>query len=79
MEEDTVAKEQEEVHPAGLQEASCSCIQDPFASLPSELRPRPEPKKGGLRKLACPQCNQEYWTNRDTDVCIQCERSSIHR
>jgi hypothetical protein len=79
MEEDTVANEQEEVHPAGLQEASCSCIQDPFASLPSELRPRLEPKKGGLRKLSCPQCNQEYWTNRDTDLCIQCERSIINR
>jgi len=52
---------------------SCSCVSDPFASLPSELRPRPQPKKGGLRQVRCPGCGQEYWTNRATEVCIECE------
>jgi len=53
--------------------ASCSCNADPFASLPSELRPRPQPKKGGLRQVSCPCCGQEYLTNRATEICIQCE------
>lgn len=54
---------------------SCSCISDPFASLPSELRPRPQPKKEGLRQVNCPGCGQEYWTNRETDGCIKCRNS----
>lgn len=49
----------------------CSCIADPFASLPPELRPRP--KKGGLREVKCPVCGKVYWTNRKTDLCISCE------
>lgn len=53
----------------------CSCVSDPFASLPSELRPPAQLKKGGLRKVICPGCDQEYWTNRATDVCIKCERA----
>ena len=56
--------------------ASCSCVSDPFASLPSELRPRPQPKKGGLRQLSCPGCGQNYWTNRETNVCIKCGSSA---
>jgi small redox-active disulfide protein 2 len=28
----------------------------------------------GLRKVACPVCGLNYWTNRDTDVCSDCER-----
>jgi hypothetical protein len=55
--------------------SQCSCISDPYADLPVELRPRPQVKKGGLRQTTCPDCGQEYWTNRKTDVCISCERS----
>jgi hypothetical protein len=56
-------------------DSSCPCVQDPFASLPSELRPRPQPNEGGLRQVTCPKCGQDYWTNRVTDNCIQCESS----
>jgi len=55
--------------------SSCACVSDPFACLPNEMRPRPQPKKGELRKVHCPECGQEYWTNRDTDVCIPCGNS----
>lgn len=52
----------------------CTCIQDPFAALPPEARPPTPPKKGDLRKVECPGCGMEYWTNRATDLCIDCER-----
>jgi len=55
---------------------SCSCLQDPFSSLPPELHPWPEPKKSGLRKVTCPGCELEFWTNRETDTCIACETST---
>lgn len=53
----------------------CSCVSDPFASLPSELRPKPHTKKGGLRQVICPGCGRDYWTNRKTDICIKCRSS----
>lgn len=52
----------------------CSCVSDPFSSLPPELRPRPKPKKSGLRQVTCPSCGLNYWTSRSGDICIQCER-----
>jgi len=53
----------------------CSCkAGDPFADLPSEARPRPRKKKSGLRETTCPSCGLVYWTNRDTDVCMDCQR-----
>ncbi len=55
----------------------CACVQDPFAVLPPELRPKVEPKKGGLRKATCPGCGLTYWTNRATDLCIDCEKKGI--
>lgn len=54
--------------PAG----GCACNRDPFASLPPELRPRKD-AMSGLRKVVCPVCGLNYWTNRDTDVCSECE------
>ncbi len=57
-------------------DASCACVRDPFASLPPELRPKPQPKEGGLRKATCPGCGLEFWTNRETDYCIKCEKSA---
>jgi len=53
----------------------CSCVTDPFGALPPELQPRPK-KKGSLRKASCRACGKEYWTNRERDLCIDCERVS---
>lgn len=55
----------------------CTCIQDPFAGLPPELRPKPQPKKSGLRQATCPGCGMKYWTNRATDLCIACEKKGV--
>lgn len=55
----------------------CSCMQGSFAALPPELRPRPTPRKGGLRKVTCPGCGSVYWTNRNTDLCMNCERKGV--
>jgi small redox-active disulfide protein 2 len=51
----------------------CACSRDPFASLPPEMRPRKD-SMSGLRKVVCPMCGLNYWTNRSTDVCSKCER-----
>ena len=56
----------------------CSC-QDPYSELPADLRPENSTKKNGLRKVTCPQCRQEYWTNRERDDCIRCEQGSATR
>ena len=51
----------------------CSCMGDGFGALPPELRPRPE-KKSSLRKVTCPGCGLVYRTNRETDLCMDCEK-----
>ncbi len=53
----------------------CPC-QDPYAELPADLRPTTGDKMSGLRKVVCPRCEQEYWTNRDRDECIGCEQQA---
>jgi hypothetical protein len=53
----------------------CTCVQDPYADLLAELRPKPEQKIGGLRKVTCPGCGLVYWTNRKIDLCLECEKS----
>ena len=55
----------------------CSCIQDPFAALPPELRPPLKPTMGGLHKVTCPGCGLSYWTNRATDLCVDCEKKGV--
>jgi hypothetical protein len=55
----------------------CACVQDPFAALPPELRPRSEPRMGSLRKVTCPGCGKLYWTNRATDLCLDCEKKGV--
>jgi hypothetical protein len=30
-------------------------------------------KRDWLRKTTCPECKKEYWTNRETDYCFDCE------
>jgi hypothetical protein len=54
-------------------QAECSCVKDPFASVPSEMRSRPR-KESSLRKVTCPGCGLVYSTNRATDLCMDCER-----
>jgi hypothetical protein len=54
----------------------CTCMSDPFASLPPELRPRKN-TRDGLRKVACPGCGLVYWTNRKTDLCMMCEKKGV--
>ena len=58
--------------------AGCACNRDPFASLPPEMRPRKD-VMSGLRKVVCPVCGLNYWTNRDTDVCSDCEKKQPAR
>jgi len=55
----------------------CICVQDPFAALPPEARPRTRPRMGGLRKVTCPGCGLVYWTNRKTDLCPECEKKGV--
>jgi hypothetical protein len=55
----------------------CACVQDPFAALPPELRPKSKPTMGGLRKVTCPGCGLAYWTNRVTDLCVDCEKKGV--
>jgi len=38
----------------------------PFVTVKSE-------KEKLLRKTTCPRCGKTYWTNRESDVCIDCE------
>lgn len=51
----------------------CSCGKDPYSALPPEIRPRQRDGMAGLRKVACPACGLVYWTNRKTDICMNCE------
>ena len=44
-----------------------------FAALPPEVRLRPK-KKSSLRKVKCPGCGLTYWTNRDSNLCMDCEK-----
>lgn len=55
----------------------CTCEQDPFTYLPPELRPKPVKKISGLRKVTCPGCGLTYWTNRNTDLCNECEKKGV--
>ncbi|MGD8622296.1 MAG: hypothetical protein PVH60_10095, partial [Anaerolineales bacterium] len=48
-------------------DASCSCVRDPFAALPPDMRPPAQAKKGSLREVICPGCGIKFWTNRSTD------------
>ena len=52
----------------------CTCNADPFAALPPEERPRGKPPMGHLRRVICPMCRLEYWTNRTADLCPACEK-----
>jgi hypothetical protein len=66
-------EKEEAKHGAGSQRGGC-CCGDPFAGLPAQARPRPSPKIDGLRQVTCPRCGLVYRTNRETDLCLECER-----
>jgi len=51
-------------------------VKDAFAALPPELRPQSQ-KKSSLRKVTCPGCGLVYWTNRSTDLCMDCEKKNL--
>lgn len=55
----------------------CSCITDPFADLPPDMRPQPRPTMGKLRQVTCPGCGLSYWTNRSADLCKDCEKKGL--
>lgn len=55
----------------------CNCVQDPYADLPPELRPKPLEKYSDLRQVTCPSCGRVYWTNRKIDLCIECEKKGV--
>jgi hypothetical protein len=62
--------------------AGCSCVSDPFADLPPDLRPdtvdrAEKTRRFGLRTVTCPVCGAVYTTNRNTDVCIDCEKKGL--
>jgi hypothetical protein len=56
----------------GSGDGLCCCARDPFATVRPELRPQLQSKRS-LRHAECPSCGQEYWTNRETDFCMDCE------
>ncbi len=58
---------------ARKQALQCTCKGDGFAALPQEMRPKPK-KKSSLRKVTCPGCGLVYSTNRETDLCMECEK-----
>ena len=43
-----------------------------------ELSPRSKNLMKGLRKVTCPGCGLVYWTNRKTDLCVDCEKKGVH-
>ena len=54
----------------------CTCVKDPLAALPPDLRPRSQ-KPSDLRRVTCPGCGLIYRTNRPTDVCMECEKKGV--
>ena len=55
----------------------CTCVKDPLSDLPPDLRPRAKNTMGDLRKVTCPGCGLVYWTNRKTDLCVDCENKGV--
>jgi hypothetical protein len=53
-------------------------MRDGFGAVPPELRPRPK-KNNNLRRVTCPGCGMVYRTNRETDLCMNCEKKKQRR
>jgi NAD-dependent dihydropyrimidine dehydrogenase PreA subunit len=45
-----------------------------FPSKNVENRQEGEDEKGLIRKVTCSECGKQYWTNRQTNVCFDCEK-----
>ena len=75
--EKDVKNANDQAGPGAAKKLQCTCVLDPFAALPPELRPKPVQKIGDLRKVTCPACKLVYWTNRATDLCIDCEKKGV--
>jgi len=50
---------------------ACAC-----ASRMADLLRATCAKRDWLRKTTCPECKKEYWTNRETDYCFDCESAA---
>lgn len=55
--------------------ARCTCGKELHLDPPPEAGARKAQGKSDLRQITCPACGMPYWTNRRTDLCIDCERS----
>ena len=58
-------------------QAGCNWVTDPFTELPPEARPPAKGRMGKLRRVTCPGCGLDYWTNRPTDLCKDCQKKDI--
>ena len=47
---------------------ACAC-----AARTADLLRATRVKRDRLRKTTTPECKKEYWTNRETDYCFDCE------
>lgn len=54
--------------------SSCDCVQNPFDSLPPEIRPTNRSWKSKFRQVICPGCGLSYWTNISSDLCLVCKK-----
>ena len=66
--QDTLNPEKEKPTPI------CNCAQDLYVDLPPELQPEKKSWKSGFRHVTCPSCGLEYWTNREGDLCTNCQK-----
>lgn len=47
---------------------SCACTQRLLDLMRAGAK-----KNDLLRKVTCPKCGKDYWTNADNDVCFDCK------
>lgn len=56
---------------------NCSCVKDPYADLPPDLRPKNRTWKTDFREVICPGCGLEYWTNCEGNLCTACQKKGV--
>jgi NAD-dependent dihydropyrimidine dehydrogenase PreA subunit len=44
-----------------------------FPSRNTSCREKKEEEKGMIRKITCRVCGKQYWTNREANICFDCE------
>jgi hypothetical protein len=57
----------------------CTGVQDPYAALSPELRPHPKKPMRDLTNVTRPDRGLVYWTNRNTDLPIDCEVKNLNQ